>query len=128
VAAHSAPAPLTVRAAAAGLTEWYRGADTALWRAAQDIAAGGGHPLHAPLRPWLAQALRARADRLYSWCERAFEALPYLPPGAVPAPEVRAAMRRLRSAIDAYAAVGLDARAWLSPGVWHWYAGADAAF
>lgn len=66
--AHNAPAPLTVRRAAAGHTEWYRGAYAQLVEAGRALSTRG-HVLHDPLRPWLRQSLLARSDRLFSWTQ-----------------------------------------------------------
>src|SRR5215831_19585951 len=47
------PAPLVVPDAAAGYTEWYRGAYADACALARDIVASEGWTLHAPLRAWL---------------------------------------------------------------------------
>lgn len=66
--AYNAPVPLTVQRAAAGHTEWYRGAFAQLAEAGRALAARG-YVLHDPLRPWLRDALLARGDRLFSWTQ-----------------------------------------------------------
>lgn len=66
--AYNAPVPLTVQRAAAGHTEWYRGAFVQLAEAGRALAARG-YVLHDPLRPWLRDALLARGDRLFSWTQ-----------------------------------------------------------
>lgn len=63
---YNAPMPLTVREAAGGAREWYRGAYDML-SASADALRAGGHIVHAPLRPWLRAALERRADLLYAW-------------------------------------------------------------
>ena len=55
---HAAPPPLAVPAHAAGRTEWFRGADATLQQARATLEAGG-FVVH-PLRPWIAQRLRAQ--------------------------------------------------------------------
>ena len=120
IAEHSAPAPLVVREEAAGLTEWYRGAYAALRERALALARDEGYTLHAPLQAWTAQALAARADKLFSWADRVLDALPYVPPGEHLGAEAANLARNLRNAIDAYLAVGIDPRAWLSAPAWRW--------
>src|SRR3970040_2074179 len=49
---HNAPSPLVVRRAAAGHTEWYRGALQQLSEEA-DALERAGYAVHRGLRPWL---------------------------------------------------------------------------
>src|SRR5690606_13317849 len=67
LAAHNAPAPLTVRAEAAGHTEWFRGVAGPLAAAVEELRASG-HVVH-PLQPWVRDALLARADLLFAWTQ-----------------------------------------------------------
>jgi len=114
MAAHNAPAPLAVVAAAGGHTEWFRGAATELEGRVATLAARGYrvHPLHG----WLRAALEARADALHEWT------LAQLSPdelegraGATPA------QRRVRDALDAHRALDLPLRHRLPPAVLAWY-------
>lgn len=116
LAAHRAPAPMTVRLAAGGHTEWLRGARAPLWEATQDLAARG-YCVHAPAEDWMHRALLATCDKLYEWgtlAEPAIEAF-----GGGPLPPT---LRRLGDALDACQAVGIDTRPWVSEQVAAWYA------
>lgn len=114
VADHNAPAPLTIRRAAAGLGEWFRGAGGAM-DAARDRLAREGHLLHAPARPWLHAALLARADRLHGWTSAMLDV------DALEAPvDATPASRAVRDVLDGYAAFGIDVGAMLPDGVARW--------
>lgn len=115
LAAHNAPAPLTIRDEAGGHREWYRGALDALERATASLA-GQGHRLHAPLRPWLRHALLQRSDRLFSWSEAMLspdelEGLAGWTPG----------QRRVRDALDAWVAMEIDLAPLLPARVHAWH-------
>ena len=72
-----AAAPLVVREAAAGYTEWYRGIYTEVTALAHRLAQDEGHVLHRPLRPWLRALLEERADWLYSGTASLLEQVQY---------------------------------------------------
>lgn len=58
--------PITVRDAAAGKTEWYRGAyDALLGEIARDQAQG--HIVYRPALPWWQTRLRVEREKLYEW-------------------------------------------------------------
>jgi hypothetical protein len=118
LAEHNAPAPLVIRRAAAGHTEWYRGAYDRLEQAARMLAAGG-YRLHAPLRPWLRQQLLERSDRLFAWTLAALSADDFdaAATGAAPTPVAW----QVRDVLDGYAALDIDLAPWLSPEVIDWY-------
>ena len=117
LAEHRAVAPLTVREEAGGRTEWFRGAYDALARAVDDLGARG-HPVHAPLRPWLREALQARGDRLFSWAQE------MLAPDELDARRaVTPRHRAVRDALDARAALGLDIAGSVPDVVFDWYRG-----
>ena len=120
-----APAPLVVRAAAAGYTEWFRGASPEAETLARALCEDEGLTLHAPLRPWLRARLEGRCDALYGWSARMLEALEYehfnLPPHARSGSGAKA----LRDALDAFAAVGMDLSALVPPAVLDWHASDD---
>lgn len=115
LSAHRAPAPLAVRVAAGGQTEWVRGAAAAL-EAAVDALARRGHRVRAPARDWLRAALLERSERLYEWtsarlCSDELEGLIATTPGG----------RVVRDSLDACAALDIDLEARLPPAVLHWY-------
>ena len=114
LAEHKAVAPLTVRVAAGGQTEWYRGAASPLG-AAFDALRAQGHVLH-PLRPWLRSALEQRSDRLFSWTQTVLDP-DTLGSGACSMP----AHRAVRDALDACAALDIDIVPRVSDAVLAWY-------
>ena len=117
LAAHNAPAPLTVRREAAGHTEWFRGASSQLQQAAQRLEQKG-HTVHAPLRTWLRPALLARSDRLYAWTLAQLSADElYGAAGSMPTAQSSV----LRDALDAYPALGIELEPLLPPEVNRWY-------
>lgn len=116
LAAHNAPAPLTVRREAAGHTEWFRGASSRLQAAVRGLEARG-HVVHA-LRPWARAALLARGDRLFSWTQAQLspDELEGLA-GATPA------QRAVRDVLDAYDALAIELEPLLPAEAWDWYRG-----
>lgn len=87
--------PITVRDAAAGKTEWYRGAyDALLGEIERDQAQG--HIVHRPALPWWQARLRVEREKLYEWIVWLMrdDACP------LPAHERR---QRLADVLDAYA-------------------------
>lgn len=122
---HNAPAPLTVRAQAAGLGEWYRGAyaqleaEAAQWRER-------GHTVHRPLSAWLARELAGQGDALFA---RAEELLTQLQgdPGLLDDPALAPLRRNLLDTLDAHRALALDLDRRLPPSLLDWYrrAGGD---
>ena len=112
---HNAPMPLTVREAAGGFREWYRGAYAPLAEAAEALRAEGHH-VHAPLRPWLRDALERRADLLYAWTTA------MLTVDDFERPRVETPVQRtVRDALDAYAALDLPLASCLPESVLHWH-------
>jgi hypothetical protein len=111
---HNAPQPLTVRDDAGGAREWFRGAQALLEQAATEMRETG-HVVHAPLRPWLREALARRAELLFQWT------------GALTVEELESpcvatsAQRTVRDAIDAFDALGVDPAPWLPAAVLHWH-------
>lgn len=115
LSAHRAPAPLAVRVAAGGRTEWVRGAAAALEEAV-DALARRGHRVHAPARDWLRAALLERSERLYEWTSSRLssdelDGLIATTPGG----------RVVRDSLDACAALDIDLEARLPPAVLRWY-------
>ena len=121
VAEHNAPAPLVIRRQAAGHTEWYRGAYDALAKTAQTLAAGG-YVLHAPLRPWIRQALIARSDLLFSW------SLAMLTVDELEAAGVTSTQRVVRDVLDAFVALAIDLEPLLPAVVLDWHQRSRARF
>lgn len=111
---HNAPQPLTVRDDAGGAREWFRGAQALLEQAAVEMREAG-HVVHAPLRPWLRDALARRSEWLFQWT------------GALSVEELESpsvttsAQRTVRDAIDAFDALGLDPAPWLPEAVLRWH-------
>jgi hypothetical protein len=119
VAIHSAPAPLVVPTAAAGHTEWYRGASAPLAAAVERLRARDGYTVHRPASVWLAHALERRAAALYAWSATQLEALRAFEPGS---PQLAATLARtLRDTLDAYDALGLPPERWIGEDVRRWY-------
>lgn len=114
LAEHNAVAPLTIRAAAGGGTEWYRGAALRFDEALQALRTQG-HLVH-PLRPWLRSALEARTDQLFSSTQSALDP-DTLESGACTLP----AHRAVRDALDACMALGIDIEPHVPDAVLRWY-------
>ena len=113
--AHNAPMPITVREAAGGAREWYRGAYTLLADAADDLRTRG-HIVHAPLRPWLREALARRADLLYAWSTA------MLTVDELERPRADTPLQRtVRDALDAFDALDLPLAPYLPEAVLHWH-------
>ena len=117
LAEHREGAPLTVRGEAGGFTEWFRGASALLDEAMQGFAECG-HVVHAPLRPWLHEALRARGALLYAWSQAMLDA------DDLDARDADSPRRRtVRDALDAHAALGIDLAPLLPEPVLAWRRG-----
>jgi hypothetical protein len=112
ITVHNAPSPLVVRRAAAGHTEWYRGAFEPLGREA-DSMVDAGYVVHRGLRPWLRHQLLQRSDRLHSWATRLLDQAE--PAYGEPFPA------SARDALDAYAALDIDVQALLPAEFWRSY-------
>lgn len=113
--AHNAPAPLTA-IRAAGVTEWYRGAWSALDAASQALQSRGH--IRVGLRGVVQEGLQAARDQLYTWAS-------LLTPDEAGArgslAHATLAQRRVRDVLDAYRAVGLDPESSLPDPVRDWY-------
>jgi hypothetical protein len=114
---HAAPPPLQVPGQAAGHTEWFRGALTAL-DAARDGLAQEGFVVHAPLRAWVAHRLREQRERLEAGEQAAVAH--YGAPDAWPAAIAWPPLAALRDALDAYALLGLALDDAVSPALQDW--------
>jgi hypothetical protein len=118
---YNAPAPLTVRVQAAGLTEWYRGAYDQLSREVTTLAAHG-HTVHAPLRPWVEAQLRARTQALYGWGSRVLESVEGDPTHLDRLPTMQVLRQRVLDVLDAHAALGIDISEHVPEALAHWHA------
>ncbi len=61
---HHCPMPITMRLAAGGRTEWYRGAYATLRRQLQ-AHAEAGHVVHWGARAWLTEAMRRQQEQVF---------------------------------------------------------------
>lgn len=116
---HGAPAPLTVRIAAAGHTEWYRGAYPALAAATRRLEEDG-YTVHVPLRPWLRAQLAQRADLLFAWASTVLDSIDG-EPAHLDHASMAALRRQVMDALDAYAALDIDIDAHLPDALHRWY-------
>ncbi len=118
--AHNAPAPLLVSAAAGGHTEWFRGALGILAQETDALEAAGLR-LHRTARGWLRNALAARGSLLFHWSAHMLEAIdPDFAPPLASRP-LTVLERRLRDALDAYHALGLEPDPWVPEAVLRWW-------
>lgn len=91
--------PITVPGAAAGKTEWYRGAYGVVRAALQEDVAGG-RVVHLPALPWWQSRLCIERDALYEWIVMLLRDGAYRLP-----PDERRAL--IADALDAYTALGV---------------------
>lgn len=115
------PAPLVVPDAAAGYTEWHRGAYADALARAEAIAANDGFVLHAPLRAWLRDLFVERGALLFAWSSKMLEAIEYERFNAPPSPHASPIERALRDALDCFVELGIDIEPLLPSSVFIWY-------
>jgi hypothetical protein len=115
------PAPLVVPEAAAGYTEWHRGAYADAAAMAEAIAAKDGFVLHAPLRAWLRERFVERGALLYAWSSKMLEAIEYERHNAPPSLRTGAIERALRDALDCFAELGIAIEPLVPEPVFSWY-------
>jgi Meiotically Up-regulated Gene 113 (MUG113) protein len=115
------PAPLVVPDAAAGYTEWHRGAYADALAMAEAIAAKDGFVLHAPLRTWLCDLFVERGALLFAWSSKMLEAIEYERHNGPPLPRPNTIERALRDALDCYVELGIDIEPLVPPPVFIWY-------
>jgi hypothetical protein len=104
LAGHNAPSPLVILRAAAGHTEWFRGALPALAAASAELEALG-HVLHRPIHRWLQPRLEQHGSSLWHWSEQMLQAIEQADHLGDDSTTLH---RRLLNALDAYPALGLD--------------------
>ncbi|BDU19196.1 GIY-YIG nuclease family protein [Dyella sp. GSA-30] len=117
-----APAPLVVREAAAGYTEWYRGIYPEITALAQQLAEDAGYTLHRPLRPWLRSLLEERVDWLYEGSARMLEQVEYERFHGDPK---RPLQRALLNVLDMCRSIGLPLERLVPDDVLRWYEHGD---
>jgi hypothetical protein len=115
------PAPLVVPDAAAGYTEWYRGAYADAEAMAHALRADDGYALHAPLRDWLRALFRERSALLFAWSAKMLEAIEYERFNAPPSPTSSAIEHALRDALDCFDELGIDIEPLVPEPVLRWY-------
>jgi hypothetical protein len=115
------PAPLVVPDAAAGYTEWHRGAYADAIAMAESIAAKDGFVLHAPLRAWVRDRFAERGALLFAWSSKMLEAIEYERYNLPPSPQPCAIERALRDALDGFVELGIDIEALVPEPVFSWY-------
>ncbi len=119
LAEHNAPAPLTIRHAAGGHTEWYRGAYDALGAETERLA-GQGSIVHRPLSEWLRTGLLAQRDLLFSRACALLEGVEG-EPDALDRPDMSAIRQGALDTFDAYRRLGLPLQDCLPPALMDWY-------
>jgi hypothetical protein len=115
------PAPLVVRDAAAGRTEWYRGAYPDASALGKQICALDGFTLHAPLRDWLRHLFDERAALLFAWSARMLDAIEYERFNITPSPNPSALERALRNALDCFDELAIPIEPLVPEPVFRWY-------
>ena len=120
-AEYRSPAPLVVRDAAAGRTEWYRGAYPDAFALGSQICEIEGFTLHAPLRAWLRDLFDERAALLFAWSARMLEAIEYERFNATPSATPSALERALRDALDCFDELAIPIEPLVPETVFGWY-------
>lgn len=118
-------APLSVREAAGGRTEWFGGAWSRAVALAERICEEDGHLLHPQLSAWL-RVRWFRDAALYDWSQQALRQIEFLSFNG--APDTAQKLRReLKNALDACDAVGLRLEGKVPGAVLAWYRGGARA-
>ena len=115
------PAPLVVPDAAAGYTEWHRGAYADAFAMAESIATNDGFILHAPLRAWLRDVFVERRELLFAWSSKMLEAIEYERHNGPPSRRPNAIERALRDALDCFVELGIEIEPLVPEPVFSWY-------
>lgn len=115
------PAPLVVPDAAAGYTEWYRGAYADAETMARAVCVDEGHTLHAPLRDWLRTVFGERSALLFAWSAKMLEAIEYERFNAPPSMTPSVLERALRDGLDCFDELGIDIEPLVPGPVFRWY-------
>lgn len=120
-ARHRSPAPLVVRDAAAGKTEWFRGVATPGDAFMREMASEEGWILHDPLASWLSQRFGERGDVVYDWSMHMLDAIEYQHFNLPPEMRELRAERALRGFLDACESVHMDIGDLVPARVFAWY-------
>lgn len=115
------PAPLVVPDAAAGYTEWHRGAYADSFAMAESIATKDGFVLHAPLRGWLRDVFVERRELLFAWSSKMLEAIEYERHNTPPSRRPSTIERALRDALDCFVELGIAIEPLVPGPVFSWY-------
>lgn len=121
---YQALAPLAVRAAAGGHSEWFRGTLAEAVDVAKEVASQHAWPWQLP-QEWMRSSLSERRDLLFAWTAAMLEAWEFERHNATPAASAQAGAayeRALVDALDAFRAVGLDVGDHVPDRVRRWYA------
>ena len=122
---HRAPAPLLVRDAAAGHTEWYRGAYGLLEQQGRR-AQHEGYILHFPLKRWVRDQLEIRSELLFDWSQRVLDEIAL--DGSVESLDSAPLRQTLTDAVDALVAFKLPPERYVPTTVIEWRASLSATF
>ena len=120
-AEHRSPAPLVVRDAAAGRTEWYRGVYPAATALAREFVDVEGFTLYAPLRDWLRDLFEERGALLFAWSARMLDAIEYERFNALPEMTPSPLERALRDALDCFDELAIPIEPLVPETVCSWY-------
>lgn len=118
-----APAPLVVRQAAAGQTEWFRGVARQADAMARAIATDEGLTLHAPLRGWLRERLQEHSETLFDCSASMLDTVEYEQFNLAVHQQSGYAAASLRHLLDLYDELELDLNRLVPPRVLVWYRG-----
>jgi hypothetical protein len=120
-AAHRASAPLVVRQAAAGHTEWYRGVYPQVAALMRNLCAEEGFLLHPSLRDWLRARFDERSEVLFDWSARMLEMIEYVRCNAPADARDERYELALGRVLDTCAALDMELQALVPPSVSAWY-------
>lgn len=118
---HRAPAPIVVRQAAAGQTEWFCGVADRADALARSMATEEGLTLHAPLRAWLRARLDAHSEILFDYSIRMLDSIEYEQFNVAPREQDDHAAASLRHLLDLYDELELDLSRLVPSRVLAWY-------
>lgn len=115
------PAPLVIRSAAGGRTEWFRGIWADVNTLMRRVSVEQDFVLHAPLSAWLRARFDEWSDVMYDWSARMLDLIEY--EHFNPPHEQRSrADHVLRDVLDAYLALGdMDIERRVPASVLAWY-------
>lgn len=119
LSADATSAPLVIRDAAGGRTEWFRGAWPQATTLLEGICDEDGHLLHPQLSAWL-RVRWFRDATLYEWSQQALQQLELATFNGAP-DLARRLQRVLKNTLDACHAVGLRLEGKVPGAVVHWY-------